>query len=118
MSESGPVEWTDATRLTVYLTEDDRHQHRSLAELICDFARDAGIAGVTVWRGIEGFGATGRVRAERLPDLARGLPLVVEVIDTPERVAAVVPGLRALVGDSLVTLESARVVSQARPSPA
>lgn len=94
-----------ATRLMLYLTEDDRVDSRSLADVVIERARDAGLVGATLWRGLEGFGASGRLRAARLPDLARGLPLVVEIIDAPEVVAGFLPVLRELAAGALLTLE-------------
>ncbi|MDA8292287.1 MAG: DUF190 domain-containing protein [Actinomycetota bacterium] len=98
-----------ATRLMVFLTEDDRVAHRSVAEELLLRAHDAGLAGATIWRGIEGFGATGRLRAARLPDLARGLPLVFEVIDEVGSVEAFLPAVRELASGALVTTETVHV---------
>jgi uncharacterized protein len=98
-----------ATRLMVFLTEDDRFGHHSLAETLLERARSAGLAGATIWRCAEGFGPQGHLRAERLPDLARGLPLVLEVIDEEERVATFLPIVRELAEGALVTLESVRI---------
>lgn len=98
-----------ATRLMVFLTEDDRFAHHSLAEVLLERARDVGLAGATIWRCAEGFGPDGHLRAERLPDLARGLPLVLEIIDEEERITAFVPLVRELADGALVTLESVRI---------
>ncbi|HUY30692.1 MAG TPA: DUF190 domain-containing protein [Acidimicrobiales bacterium] len=104
-----------ATRLMVFLTEDDRAGHESLADALVRRARDAGLAGATVWRGIEGFGASGHLRAARLPDLVRGLPLVVEVIDGSEAVERFIAVVSELAGGALVTTEP---VSMSRAAPA
>lgn len=98
-----------ATRLMVFLTEDDRLAHHSTAEVLLKRAHEAGLAGTTIWRGIEGFGASGHVRAARLPDLARGLPLVVEVIDTEEAVTGFLPVVRELADGALVTIETVHI---------
>ncbi len=74
------------------------------------------MAGATVWRGIEGFGATGHLRAARLPDLARGLPLVVEVIDDEQAVDAFLPVVRELATGALVTTETVTIASAGVPS--
>lgn len=98
-----------ATRVTVFLTEDDRFQHRSAAEVLLERAKDAGMAGATVVRGIEGFGASGVLRTSRLPDLARGLPLVFELIDTKKRVDEFVAQIHEVAGRSLVTIEEVTI---------
>ncbi|HET9092297.1 MAG TPA: DUF190 domain-containing protein, partial [Acidimicrobiales bacterium] len=64
---------TPATRLVVFLTEDDRIGRRCTAEVLLERAREAGLAGATILQAVEGFGRGGRLRAARLPDLARGL---------------------------------------------
>ncbi|MDA8298353.1 MAG: DUF190 domain-containing protein [Actinomycetota bacterium] len=105
-----------ATRLLIFLSEDDRVGHREVAELLLERAHERGLAGATVWRGIEGFGATGYLRATRLPDLARGLPLVVEVIDDEAAVDAFLPVVRELARGALVTTEAVMVTPADAPS--
>ncbi|MGH9298176.1 MAG: DUF190 domain-containing protein, partial [Acidimicrobiales bacterium] len=103
MTASAPT-----SRLLVFLTEDDRVGHRPTANALLERARALGLAGGTVWRGIEGFGRGGHLRAARLPDLARGLPLVLEIIDEEERVDDFVEVVRELAPGALVTLEPVR----------
>ena len=109
------VDESAATRLMVFLTEDDRIGHHSVAEALLERARDAGLAGATIWRGSEGFGPSGHLRAERLPDLARGLPLVVEVIDVEERITNFLPIVREIAAGALVTTEVVRVARSSTP---
>jgi PII-like signaling protein len=90
----------------VFLSEDDRVGHHSAADTLLQRARAAGLSGATIWRGIEGFGASGHVRAARLPDLARGLPLVVELIDDEQAIADFLPVVRELANGALVTTET------------
>lgn len=92
-----------ATRIMVFLTEDDRIGHRGVHEAIVQRAREEGMAGASVWRGIEGYGASGRIRAARFPDAAAGLPVVVELIDAPERVDAFLRVVHDLAPGCLVT---------------
>lgn len=94
-----------ATRVVVFLSEDDRAGHHGLAEQILDRAREDGMAGATVWRGTEGFGASGRLRTARFPDAMTGLPLAVELVDAPERIDAFLPTVRRLAPGSFVTRE-------------
>jgi hypothetical protein len=98
-----------ATRMMVFLTEDDRRGHHSLAEFLLKRAREEGLAGATIWRCAEGFGPRGHLRAERLPDLARGLPLVLEVIDEVDRIEQFIPVVREFADGALVTLEPVRI---------
>ncbi len=100
---------TPATRLVVFLTEDDRAGHRSSAEVLLERAREAGLAGATILQGVEGFGRGGRLRAARLPDLARGLPLLLEIVDDDSRVQAFVPVVREVAPGALVTLEPVEI---------
>lgn len=94
-----------ATRIVVFLSEDDRVGHRGMHEVIVQRAREEGMAGASVWRGIEGFGGSGRIRTARFPDAAAGLPLAVELVDTPERIEAFLAVVHELAPGSLVTRE-------------
>lgn len=98
-----------ATRIVVFLSEDDRLGHRRLYEAIIERARQQGMAGATVWRGIEGFGPSGRIRTQRFPDALDGLPVAVELLDTPERIEAFLPFVRDLAPGCLVTREDVRL---------
>ena len=98
-----------ATRVMVFLSEDDRLGHRGLHEALLNRAREDGMAGATVWRGVEGFGASGRFRTARFPDVATGLPLALELIDTPERMEAFLAVVRELAPGSFVTREQVQM---------
>ena len=97
------------TRIMVFMTEDDRVGHRSLHEVLLERAREDGMAGATLWRGIEGFGSSGRVRTLRFPDSTVGLPLVLEVVDLPEQIESFLGAVRDLAPHSLVTTEQVRM---------
>ena|ERR1700683_1443023 len=108
-----------ATRIVVFLSEDDRSGHHGLHETLLNRAREDGLAGATVWRGIEGFGASGRIRTSRFPDAMIGLPVTVELVDTPERIEAFLPVVKELAPGSFVTREEVRVTRfGASPTPA
>jgi hypothetical protein len=100
------------TRLMVFLTEDDRAGRRPLYEELLERAREDGMAGASAWRGIEGFGSSRRLRTSRFPDTVVGLPIVVEVIDVPERVEAFLAVVRTLAPGSLVTSEQVHMASR------
>jgi PII-like signaling protein len=99
-----------ALRLTVYIGEDDTWHHRPLYSEIVHRAHAAGLAGASVFRGIEGFGASSRIHTSRLLSLSEDLPVAVVVVDTEERVRAFLPQLDELVDEGLVTLEACEVV--------
>jgi uncharacterized protein len=110
------VDESAAMRLMVFLTEDDRTGHHSVAEGLLERARAAGLAGATIWRGSEGFGPSGHLRAERLPDLARGLPLVVEIIDEEASITNFIPIVREIAPGALVTTEVVRIARSSPPT--
>ncbi|MER5542279.1 DUF190 domain-containing protein [Streptomyces sp. NPDC001118] len=99
-----------ALRLTVYIGEDDTWHHKPLYSEIVHRAHTAGLAGASVFRGIEGFGASSRIHTSRLLSLSEDLPVAVVVVDTEERVRAFLPQLDELVDEGLVTLEECEVV--------
>lgn len=105
---------TAAVRLTVVVGEEDRHHHGPLATQVVHRAHAAGLAGASVFRGCEGFGAGSRVHTARILSLSEDLPLSVVVVDTAEKVEAFLPVLGALLAGSgaggLVTLEDVTVV--------
>ncbi|WP_333762566.1 DUF190 domain-containing protein [Streptomyces sp. IBSBF 2390] len=107
-----------ALRLTVYIGEDDTWHHKPLYSEIVHRAHAAGLAGASVFRGIEGFGASSRVHTSRLLSLSEDLPVAVVVVDTEERVRAFLPQLDELVGEGLVTLDECEVVRYVGRSPA
>jgi PII-like signaling protein len=93
----------DGMRVVVFLAEDDRAGHHRLHRVILERARDQGIAGATVWRGFAGFGSLGHVRTRRFSDSTASPPLVIELIDSPERIEAFLPALTELAPHSLMT---------------
>ena len=103
------VNWTSAVRLMVFLTEDDRVDHHPATDVLLRRAHELGISGATLWRGVEGFGRSGHVRAARLPDLARGLPLVLDVIDGEDAIETLIVAVRDAVPGALVVTQPVRV---------
>ena len=99
----------------VFLSEEDRVEHRRLQDLLLARARELGLAGATIWRGIDGFGRSRRVRSARFPDADAGLPIVVEVIDSAEATERFLEVVRELAPGSFVTREP---VWLARPGAA
>lgn len=99
-----------ARRIRIYIGESDQWHHRPLYLAILDTLRSEGCAGATVARGIAGFGAHSQIHTASLVDVTPDLPLLIEWIDTPERVARVLPKVLAMVSDGLITSEDVQVV--------
>lgn len=99
-----------ALRLTVLVSENATWHHRPLYTEIVHRAHAAGLAGASVFRGIEGFGASSHVHTTRLLSLGQDLPVSVLVVDTEERIRAFLPGIEELVTDGLVLLDACEVV--------
>jgi len=99
-----------ALRLTIFIGEDDRWHHRPLYTEIVHRAHAAGLAGASVLRGVEGYGASSRIHTTRLLSLSEDLPIVVVIIDTEERIRAFLPQLDELVGEGLVILDPVEVI--------
>jgi len=100
---------TDARLLRIFIGESDTHDGRPLYQAIVETLRREGLAGATVLRGIEGFGKSSRLHAAHILRLSEDLPIVIECVDTEERVAEVLPALDEMIGDGLVTLELVEV---------
>jgi hypothetical protein len=101
----------EGTLVRIFIGESDTWHGKPLYEAIVLRAREEGLAGATVVRGIEGFGATSRLHTTRLLELSSDLPVVIEIVDTIERIERFLPMLDEMVGDGLVTTEKAHVVT-------
>ncbi|MCX5555481.1 DUF190 domain-containing protein [Streptomyces sp. NBC_00038] len=99
-----------ALRVTIFIGENDTWHHRPLYTEIVHRAREAGIAGASVFRGIEGFGASSLIHTSRLLSLSEDLPVAIVIVDTEERVRDFLPTLDALVTEGLVILDDCEVI--------
>jgi PII-like signaling protein len=99
-----------AKRLTIFIGESDHYRHHSLTSELIDRARRAGLAGCSVFRGTDGFGATGHLHTAHLLSLSEDLPVAIVIIDAPERIAQFLPQLDELVTGGLVIVEDVEVV--------
>lgn len=100
----------DAVLVRIFIGEDDRHDGQPLYEAIVLKAREAGLAGATVLRGPMGFGHSSRLHTTKILQLSEDLPLVIEIVDSPDRIEAFLPLLDAMMGSGLITLEKVQVL--------
>ncbi|MGX1472312.1 UNVERIFIED_CONTAM: PII-like signaling protein [Streptomyces canus] len=99
-----------ALRVTVYIGENDTWHHKPLYTEIVHRAHAAGLAGASVFRGIEGFGASSLIHTSRLLSLSEDLPVAVVIVDTEARVREFLPQLDELITEGLVTLDDCEVI--------
>jgi PII-like signaling protein len=101
--------------LRIFIGESDTWHGRPLYEAVVSRVREEGLAGATVLRGIEGFGAHSRIHSSRILRLSEDLPIVVEIVDTAENVDRVLPLLDEMVTEGMVTLERVEVIAYRAP---
>jgi PII-like signaling protein len=97
-------------RLTIFVGESDTVGHRSLSEEIVRRAHAAGLAGCTVFRGIEGFGASNHLHTTKILSLSDDLPLAITIVDRPDRIEGFLPQLDELITEGLVIRDEVEVV--------
>jgi len=100
----------DAMLLRIMIGESDRWHHHPLYEAIVMKARETGLAGATVLRSPMGFGASSRVHTAKILQLSNDLPIVIEIVDTEEKLNNFLPALDEMMGGGLVTLEKVKVI--------
>src|SRR5437016_14626156 len=100
-----------ALLLRIFIGESDRHGHQALYEAIVMRAREVHLAGATVLRGPMGFGKSSRVHTSKIIRLSMDLPLVIEIVDSEEKINSFLPLLDEMIGAGLVTLGKAKVVN-------
>ena len=96
--------------LRIFVGEADRHQGKPLYEQIVLKAREIGLAGATVTRGIMGYGAASRIHTSKVLRLSEDLPIVIEIVDTQAKLERLLPFLDEVVEEGLVTIEMAQVL--------
>jgi PII-like signaling protein len=99
----------DGRLLRIFIGESDRHEGLPLYEWLVRKARERGLAGATVLRGLEGFGANSRLHTAKILRLSSDLPIVVEIVDTTEKIEAFMPLVDDAVREGLATLEPVEV---------
>ena len=100
----------DGYLLRIFVGESDRHGHHPLYEAIVLKAREEGLAGATVLRGLMGFGKHSVLHTAKILRLSEDLPMVVEIVDSLEKVEKFLPLLDEMISDGLVTVEKLRVI--------
>jgi uncharacterized protein len=110
----------NALKVTLYLSDAARHHGMPVYADVLDFLFHSGIAGVTVLKGVAGFGAEHRMHSAHILDISDQLPILVKFIDTEEKVEAILPELERRTGSGLIEVEPTRVIvptHQQAPSP-
>ena len=100
----------ERTLMRIHIGERDKFHGMPLYEAIVHLLRERHFAGATVFRGIMGFGASAGIHTEKVLRLSLDLPLVVECVDTEEKIQAILPDLDRMIGGGLITLERANVI--------
>ncbi len=96
--------------MRIFIGESDRYHKRPLYEVLLELFRKEGFAGATVLKGVAGFGANSVLHTDRLLCLSQDLPVVIEVIDSEEKIENIIPQLDSMLQGGMITLEKARVI--------
>ena len=112
----------DQTLMRIHIGERDTYRGQPLYRAIVELLRQRHYAGATVYRALMGFGASARLRTDRLELLSLDLPVIVECVESDDRIQAILPELDQMIGGGLITLEAVRVIvyrpeTSAPPSP-
>jgi len=101
----------NAQLLRIFIGESDKFNGKPLHEAIVKLARQKGLAGATVLRGLMGFGAHSRMHTAKILRLSEDLPIVIEIVDKPERLQLILPELDGMINEGLITLEDIKVIA-------
>jgi PII-like signaling protein len=105
----------ERTLMRIHIGESDRWEGKSLYEALVELFRREGFSGVTVLRGVGGYGSASRYHTEKILRLSQDLPIVLELVEYSERIEKILPRLDEMIGGGLITLEKVRVILY-RPS--
>jgi PII-like signaling protein len=100
----------ERTLMRIHIGERDKYKGKPLYQAIVELLRERHYAGATVLRAIMGFGATAKLHTDRIEVLSFDLPIVIECVETEEKIQAILPELDRMIGGGLITLERARVI--------
>jgi PII-like signaling protein len=96
--------------LRIFIAEGDRFEHRPLYEALVEMLRKEGFAGATVLRGVSGFGAHSVYHSQKLLDLSADLPMIIEAVESEEKINAVMPRIDAMMSGGMITMEKVKVI--------
>ena len=97
--------------LRIFIGESDQYHGKPLYQAIVELVRKEGLAGATVLRGIEGFGADSRIHTARVLRLSEDLPVVIEIVDSEANIDRILPQLDAMVGEGMLTVERVHIIA-------
>ena len=100
----------EAKLVRIFIGESDRWHDVPLYEAIVRRAREMGMAGATVIRGVEGFGANSRIHTAKILRLSEDLPILIEIVDKEERISKILPFLDEVIGEGLITMERVEII--------
>jgi len=100
----------EAELLRIFIGESDKHDGKPLYEAIVEEARRLCLGGATVFRGVMGYGAHSRVHTSKVLRLSEDLPIIIEIVDSPEKIEDFLPVLDEMMNEGLVTVERAKVL--------
>ena len=106
----------DAVLLRIFIGENDRWEHQPLYEAIVLKAREMHLGGATVLRGPMGFGHSSRLHTTKILRLSEDLPLLIEIVDSEEKINGFLPALDSMMGSGLITMEKVRVLQYGAPA--
>lgn len=101
----------EAVLLRIFIGESDRWEHKPLYEAVVLKAREMHLAGATVLRGPMGFGKSSRLHTAKILRLSMDLPMVIEIVDSAEKIQSFLPVLDEMIGGGMVTLEPIKVIN-------
>lgn len=102
---------SQADLLRIFIGEGDQYKGKPLYEAIVLLAREKGLAGATVLKGVMGFGLHSRIHTAKILRLSEDLPIIIEIVDKPDRIQAILPDINGMIQEGLVTLEKVNVVA-------
>jgi PII-like signaling protein len=100
----------ERTLMRIHIGESDKWHGKSLYKAIVEMLRKEGFSGVTVLRGVAGYGGSSVYHTDKILRLSQDLPIILEIVETPERIEQILPSLDSMVEGGLITLEKVRVI--------
>ncbi len=97
-------------RLRIFVGEAQEWQGKPLSRVLLELAQQHGVAGATMWKGVEGFGPEHHLSTDRLPDIADNLPVIIEIVESDARLAQLLPALDDLLQQGMMTLSPVEIV--------